>query len=33
MQLIYWDRRREAVQAASDPRGIGQAEVLAIGAE
>jgi len=33
MQLIYWDRRREEVQAASDPRGIGQAEVLAIGAE
>jgi len=27
MQAIYWDRSRNQVQAASDPRGIGTAEV------
>jgi len=29
MQLIYWDRDANRVQAASDPRGIGAAEVIA----
>jgi gamma-glutamyltranspeptidase/glutathione hydrolase len=29
MQLIYWDRAAGRVQAASDPRGIGAAEVIA----
>jgi hypothetical protein len=27
MQAIYWDYARERVEAASDPRGIGRAEV------
>lgn len=27
MQAVYWDRARDRVQAASDPRGIGLAEV------
>lgn len=27
MQAIYWDRSRNQVQAASDPRGIGKAQV------
>jgi gamma-glutamyltranspeptidase/glutathione hydrolase len=29
MQLILWDRAAQRVQAASDPRGIGEAKVLA----
>jgi gamma-glutamyltranspeptidase/glutathione hydrolase len=29
MQLIHWDRSAERVRAASDPRGIGTAEVIA----
>jgi gamma-glutamyltranspeptidase/glutathione hydrolase len=29
MQLIYWDRRHDRVEAASDPRGVGRAEVVA----
>ncbi len=28
MQLVYWDRRHNRIQAASDPRGIGRAEVI-----
>jgi gamma-glutamyltranspeptidase/glutathione hydrolase len=27
MQAVYWDRHENRVSAASDPRGIGQAEV------
>ncbi|MBI3343573.1 MAG: gamma-glutamyltransferase [Gammaproteobacteria bacterium] len=27
MQAVFWDRRNRTVKAASDPRGIGQAEV------
>jgi len=27
MQVIYWDRSRDQVQAASDPQGLGKAEV------
>jgi hypothetical protein len=28
MQLIHWDRGANRVQAASDPRGIGRADVI-----
>jgi gamma-glutamyltranspeptidase/glutathione hydrolase len=28
MQLIHWDRSADRVRAASDPRGIGAAEVI-----
>lgn len=27
MQAIYWDRKENEVQAASDPRGVGKAQV------
>ena len=33
MQFIYWDHRRNRVEAASDPRGIGRAEVVALPTE
>jgi gamma-glutamyltranspeptidase/glutathione hydrolase len=28
MQLVYWDRADGRVEAASDPRGIGAAQVI-----
>jgi len=33
MQAIYWDRKRKRVLAASDPRGIGSAQVMLLGAK
>jgi hypothetical protein len=27
MQAVFWDRRADRVEAASDPRGLGRAEV------
>jgi len=31
MQAVYWDSRRNRVQAASDPRGLGTASVVRVG--
>jgi hypothetical protein len=29
MQIVYWNRAAQQVSAASDPRGVGAAQVLA----